>query len=261
MKNDDSLQKESAVRTHSLQAGEFAASYANIKAESYANCFNYSRLRLDAWLERFLPVSGDGRSLLDVGCGTGHHLAWLRQRGYVVAGVDGSDEMLKRAKKNNPGVELIRADVENIPLPSGSFDFILSIELLRYLPNPEPVIQEMARLLKPGGACIVTAMPLFSINGYWFVNRLATRMPVWDLVRLKQFFTTSSRLKSACQKAGLTSVEIHGVYMSPFNWIERLLPRLMPGILKAWEPLDVELADRAVLREFSNMFVMRAIKK
>lgn len=261
MNGDDSLQKESAVRTHSLQAGEFAASYSSIKDQAYSNCFNYSRRRLDPWLSRFIPASGGGASLIDIGCGTGYHLADLRKRGFAVTGVDGSDEMLARAKHVNPDVSLVLADVENIPLPGGAFDFVLSIEVLRYLPNPERCIQEMARLLKPGGVCVVTAMPLLNLNGYWLVNRVANRVPMGDLVRLKQFFTTSGRLKAISEAAGMTSVEVHGVYTGPINWIERLAPRSLPGLLKAWEPVDARLADLPLLRECANMYVMRAVKK
>ena len=40
----------------------------------------------------------------------------------------------------------------------------------------------------------------------------------------------------------------------------RLAPRALPGFLRAWERLDAALADRPVLRELSNMFLVHAVR-
>lgn len=253
-------QKQRAIDQHSLQAGQFAERYRDLSVDVYKSCFNYSRHRLDVWLERFLPSSGRGLRLLDVGCGTGHHMAALRQRGFEVAGVDGSDQMLEQARLNNPGSEIQHADVEELPFPSDSFDYIVCIEVLRYLPDYSRCLQEMARVLKPGGVCLTTAVPVLNLNGYWLINRVANLMPLGDLVRLKQFFTTSSRLHREFVQAGFDAPETHGIYLGPVNWIERLTPALLPQLLRKWEPVDAKLADQPVLREFSNLFLVNAVR-
>src|SRR4029079_2444714 len=97
------------------------------------------------------------------------------------------------------------ADVESIPFSDASFDFVISIEVLRYLPESARAIKEMARVLKPGGVCLTTAAPLLSLNGYWAVNRIANLIRVSDLVRLKQFFTTSGRLRREFVNAGFNA--------------------------------------------------------
>src|SRR5215471_1809733 len=186
-------QKQHAIEIHSLQAGEFATSYVYLNTDVYSACFRYSRHRLDVWLDRYLPRKGTGLSLLDVGCGTGHHMASLRRRGFRVAGLDGCEAMLEHARANNPSADIRLADVEDIPFPSECFDYVLCIEVLRYLPDPTHCIKEIARVLKPGGTCLVTAAPRFNLNGYWLINRIATLMPLGSLVRLKQFFTTPGR--------------------------------------------------------------------
>jgi ubiquinone/menaquinone biosynthesis C-methylase UbiE len=175
--------------------------------------------------------------------------------------VDGSEEMLGHARMNNPGAEILRADVEAIPFPDASFDFVVCIEVLRYLPASAACIQEMARVLKPGGVCLATATPVLNLNGYWLVNRIANAVRVGDLVRLKQFFTTSSKLRREFTDAGFQDSAVHGVYIGPINWIERLLPAALPRVLRAWEKKDAALADRAVLRELSNMFLVHATRK
>lgn len=187
-------------------------------------------------------------------------MARYRARGFTLVGVDGSEEMLKEARGANPGVEFRQSDVDHIPYEDNSFDFILCIEVLRYLPDPSRSIQEMARVLRPGGVCLVTASPLLNSNGYWFVNRFANLFPAGNLVRLKQFFTTSGKLRRQFVDAGLDEAKVHGVYTGPINWVERIRPSALPGFLKRWESIDAGIADRAVLREFSNMFLIRAVK-
>jgi ubiquinone/menaquinone biosynthesis C-methylase UbiE len=169
--------------------------------------------------------------------------------------------MLEQARVNNPGSEIQQADVESLPFEDGSFDFVLCVEVLRYLPDPEPCIREMARVLKPGGVCLATAAPTLNLNGYFLVNRIANLRKVGNLVQLKQFFTTSARLRSDFERAGFSQTKINGVYTGPVNWVERLAPRVLPSVLRKWESLDKHLSDQPFLREFSNMFLAHAIKR
>lgn len=253
-------QNNAAIAKHSEQADLFAGRYERLQAEVYRSCFAYSRYRLNGWLERFLPERAEGLSLLDVGCGTGHHLRELRDRGFEAAGMDGSAEMLEHARELNPGSDIQQADVNQLPYDDGSFDYAVSIEVLRYLADPQTAIREMARVLTPGGVCLVTAAPVWNANGYWLVNRAAGVLPVKKLVRLQQYFTTSRRLRRQFAAAGFASVEVHGVYTGPINWLERLARPLLPMGLKCWEPFDRRLADLPLLREFSNMFLVRAVR-
>jgi hypothetical protein len=116
----------------------------------------------------------------------------------------------------------------------------------------------MARVLRPGGTCLATAAPLFSINGYVLINRIALLAPVGDLVRLKQFFTTPSRLREHFRRAEFVDVEVHGVYTGPINWVEHLAPRKLPSFLRRWENIDRRMADRPMLQGVSNMLLVRA---
>lgn len=254
------IQKQHAIDVHSEQAAIFETRYETMREGAYQDCFAYSRHRLNQFIERYLPARGDGLRLLDVGCGTGHHLAEWRTRGFTVAGVDGSAEMLARARELNPAAEIRQADVEALPFASASFDVVISLEVLRYLPSSTACIREIARVLKPGGMCLVTAAPRWNLNGYWLINRLASLVSLGDLTRLKQFFTTSRRLRREFAAAGFDVPHIHGVYGGPVNWVERLMPSALPTVLKVWEPVDAKLSDRAMLREFANMFLVSAVR-
>jgi hypothetical protein len=115
-------------------------------------------------------------------------------------------------------------------------------------------------VLKPGGICLVTATPPLNLNGYWLVNRAAHTFGLPGFVRLKQYFHTSRGLRGALLAAGFNAVEIHGVYLGPVNWLGRLAPAFLPALLRRWERTDAALADRVVLRQFSNMFLACATR-
>lgn len=254
-------QKEAAVRTHSVQAGQFEGRYEEERKDPYSNCFVYSRKLLQVWLDKAIPAAGNGQTLLDVGCGTGHHIRELNDRGFRAAGVDGSEEMLKVARRLNPEADLRASDVEALPFADASFDWILSIELLRYLPDFRPAVREMGRVLAPGGTAVVTACPRFNLNLYTLINRIGASGKVASLTPLRQYFNTVGELSDGFRAAGFDHVEVHGVYIGPINWVERLARPLLRPLLRAWEPLDSRVADMGPLRELSNMFVVVARKK
>ena len=254
------LHKQDAVAEHSRTAAAFAERYSRLDVDPYESCFTYSRHRLQKLMERLLPERGEGLRLLDVGCGTGHHLAQLRQQGFDVAGVDGSPEMIALARASNPDVVIRQGDVEALPFPSGGFDVVVCVEVLRYLPGPTACLLEMARVLKPGGLCLATATPVLNLNGYWLVNRLASRFAMAGFTRLRQTFSTSRQLRREFEVAGFERPQVHGVYFGPVNWVERLAPGAAPTFLRRWERLDSKVADLAGFRELSNMFLTSAVR-
>ncbi|MFF2144592.1 class I SAM-dependent methyltransferase [Kitasatospora sp. NPDC058190] len=106
-----------------------------------------------AAVERLLPE--DGRTVLDVACGTGIVTARLRRPGRTVLGVDRSPGMLRLAEQRLPGAVLC-ADATRLPLRTGSADAVVLVWLLHLLPDAAPVLAEARRVLRPGGALITT---------------------------------------------------------------------------------------------------------
>ena len=190
------LQKQLAIETHSEQAGLFVARYDVIKECPYQNCFTYSRKRLNYILDRYLPKRGKGLNLLDVGCGTGYHLKRYKNHGFNIIGVDGSSEMLNEARNSNPEIDFKQCDVDFIPLPDKSFDVILCIEVLRYLPDITPCLNEITRLLKPGGIALVTASPILQASLYPLVNKFTSSKQIGNFTNLKQFFHSKGHLEN-----------------------------------------------------------------
>jgi len=92
----------------------------------------------------------DGRisdKILDVGCGTGF-VSQLYPN-FDITGLDISDGMLER----NP-YTWIKASAESIPFPNNHFDFVVCRSLLHHLDDPAMGLEEMFRVLKPGGTWV-----------------------------------------------------------------------------------------------------------
>ncbi len=98
-----------------------------------------------------------GEQVLDIGCGMGlltRELALAVGPTGSVLGIDNSQPMLALAERrcaDLPYIELKNESADAIPQADSSFDAIACTQLLLYLPNVAQTIQEMHRLLKPGG--------------------------------------------------------------------------------------------------------------
>jgi hypothetical protein len=114
--------------------------------------------------------------------------------------------------------------------------------------------------LKPGGTALVTAASPLNLNGYYLINRIASSHRIRGLVPLRQYFHSSRRLERSFLAAGFDSCKVHGVYLGPINWIEHAAPRALPRMLRIWEQADRKIADKPVIRELSNMFLVRAVR-
>ncbi|WP_199856502.1 class I SAM-dependent methyltransferase [Nocardia suismassiliense] len=97
------------------------------------------------------------RSLvLDLAVGTGIVAIELAVLGHHVVGIDLSGGMLRHAARRLPG-RVARADATALPLPDGSIDTVTAVWLLHLLTDAEPVLTEVARVLRPGGLFLTTA--------------------------------------------------------------------------------------------------------
>jgi SAM-dependent methyltransferase len=94
-----------------------------------------------------------GAALLDVCCGTGQFTELIRQRGYEIAGMDSSEEMIRYARQNAPGVEFTVADVRDFSL-GRTFDAAYCVyESLNHVPDTAGLVRAFAcirRHLKTG---------------------------------------------------------------------------------------------------------------
>ena len=105
-----------------------------------------------------IPMSANAR-VLDVGCGTGELLRRLRAKypDAVLAGLDPVAEMLDVAREKLSGREDLRIGyADSLPWPAGSFDVVVSCNMFHYITHPVEALREMARVIRPGGALVLT---------------------------------------------------------------------------------------------------------
>ena len=103
----------------------------------------------------------DAGEVLDLGCGSGRITRSLAQEGLLVTGADISSRMLDVAAREPGGdqVTWMLQDAERpfpLPLDGERFDAVISSSVLEYLTDPRPALEEIARLLKPGGWTLFT---------------------------------------------------------------------------------------------------------
>ncbi|MBU4317842.1 MAG: class I SAM-dependent methyltransferase [Proteobacteria bacterium] len=90
-----------------------------------------------------------GRTLLDIGCGSGLRLAPLIEKGVEVTGLDPSPYMLDLGKeKYKNRIEFHRGFGENLPFEDNAFHYVTLVNTLEYVQDPQKVIDEAARVAK-----------------------------------------------------------------------------------------------------------------
>jgi ubiquinone/menaquinone biosynthesis C-methylase UbiE len=141
-------------------------------------------MRLLRWYaaRRAIKLMPRGEAV-DLGCGPGHLVIKLAQMapGLHVTGVDLSDEMLtvaeSRGRQSGLGnrTSFRKGDAAQIPFPDGSMDLVVSTLSLHHWSEPTAVLDEISRVLRPGGAFLIfdlrrdLAVPLYLL--LWFVTR------------------------------------------------------------------------------------------
>ena len=126
-------------------------------------------------LEPFIKAIADfpalkGKKVLEVGCGIGIDGLEFVRAGAHYAGIDSSEKSLALAKKyfelsGCDSRNLILADAEALPFPDEAFNFIYSWGVLHHTPDIEKAINEIHRVLKPGGAASIILYNRYSLVG------------------------------------------------------------------------------------------------
>ena len=107
---------------------------------------------------RFAEPWCRGREVLDAGCGVGYGSAELERSARRVLGVDVDEEAVAYARSRyaSPGVEFEVMDLARLDLDDESFDVVCAFETIEHVPDPDAVLAEIARVLRPDGALLVS---------------------------------------------------------------------------------------------------------
>lgn len=120
-----------------------------------------------------------GARVLDIGCGTGTVAIAAARRRAAVTAVDTNDGLLAvartRAETEAVGpIKFLNANAAALPFPDATFDYVISVQSLVFLPDQEAAARELARVVKPGGVAALIAFTHQSLPSqvYDFVNSL-----------------------------------------------------------------------------------------
>ena len=103
-----------------------------------------------ALLKKLLDSLGYIGSLLEVGCGTAHFTRWFESLGLECHGLDLSGLMLKEAKNLWPNSPLLLGESSFLPFKDHSFDVVVFVACMEYMPDPVKVISEALRVARKG---------------------------------------------------------------------------------------------------------------
>jgi SAM-dependent methyltransferase len=163
------------------------------------------------YAERFPAFVPNGRAL-EVGCGNGAYLSYLKHHGWHVLGVDLSSIAAKTAK-DLFDIDVMVGQLSEVELKSESFDYIHLSHVVEHFFDPVEELKRIAQLLKPDGRAYVEVpnsegCGAKASGAFWYG---------WDPPR--HFFTFSPHnLKLAAEDAGLNVEKLTTIFSDYFQW-------------------------------------------
>src|ERR1043166_698136 len=214
---------------------------------------NPSRYGCHALLLRALPMDGNGRKVLDVGCNQGYFAGLLAERGYQVTGID---------RQAGPGfpreVRFIEHDLdEGLACLETRFDFIVCADVLEHLHDPGALLRDLIALLAPRGR-LLASLPN-SGTLYFRLVVLSGRFPKHDrglFDRTHLHFMTWKDWATLFQDAGL---ELETVRSSALPFSLAFKQPILRPITRIAEWLSFGIA-RVWKRLFAYQFVVTAVR-
>lgn len=156
------------------------------------------------------------RRILEVGCGTGRAAGqWIHRRAGDYTGVDISDSAVTEARSLGLNVRTIE-DASRLPFKDASFALVLCLEVLEHLFQPQSAVQEILRVLQPGGV-LIASVPnlthwrhrLLFLTGRWDpAGDSLSRGQPWRDPHLR--FFTATILSRMLDESGFVDIRVLG---------------------------------------------------
>lgn len=254
-----------------------AAGYFGHAARRYASAYyepSAGGHALRARDERALELIGrpSGR-VLDVGCGPGHLAQELLDRGIDVWGVDATPAMIEACRRrfaSRPAAHFTVGDATRLAFSDGAFDAAICLGVMDYIPALEAAVRELIRVVKPGGAVLVSFPNLLSPYAVWrlfvFYRAVALVRPTYYRVTGRPSapfrplwmtkMQTLRRVVTLMHRCGASVADARyynfNVFLSP---VDELIPRRALRLLTRLERLH-----GSTLKWLGAGFIVRAIK-
>jgi ubiquinone/menaquinone biosynthesis C-methylase UbiE len=142
-----------------------------------------------------MPVE-TGETVLDLGTGSGYALRALRETRDVgrSVGLDASGAMVRNARSytDDDLLDFLRGDFEHLPFRDDSIDHVWSMEAFYYAADPDAVLRELRRVLRPGGTfyCAVNFFEESAHTHEW-QEKVGVEMQLWDREAYRDAFRSA----------------------------------------------------------------------
>ena len=148
----------------------------------------------------------EGRSVLDVGCGSGHG-AWLMAASGATrtTAVDLDEERVRHVAElcaGYPGFQAARMDAQRLEFKDGNFQLVTCFEVIEHVPRPGMLLAGMQRILSPDGVAVISTP-----------NRLVRLLPFqlpWNRDHLREYALSGFRRTLTKHFSAITVFGIHG---------------------------------------------------
>jgi len=206
------------ARSYAEVCGEYTSPY---EREKLVADWAHKEHQAQGVLADFRKRVGDpaGAEMLEIGFGSGVHVATFAAAGARMRALEVNEVLLGLAqgllRERGLIATLSVYDGVSVPYPDNSFDYIYSISVLEHASNPAKLLQEVARVLRPGGLCYIAFPNRWSLRethtGFLFVGYLpraaakaALRFLGSNAINeLNLHFLSFFSLQRMCRRAGL----------------------------------------------------------
>ena len=200
--------------------------------QDFLSNHNPNEIILDPWHRNVLALDNvhKNKTILEVGCGRGDFSILLSKQGARVKAIDFSLTVIEAVHKKNlahkTDVNFVVADAQNIPFQDNGFDLIYSFECLEHIAEPQLMLNECYRVLKPNGKIVLTTENYSNAIAYAFLYYKLRRIPFDSgsgIQPIENFFLFW-KVKKMFLKAGFKKIVFFGSH-----YVFLLLPRFDPS--------------------------------
>ncbi|RLJ68000.1 class I SAM-dependent methyltransferase [Sulfurisoma sediminicola] len=167
-------------------------------------------------LKRELAQRGRARAprLLDLGCGDGTNLLWLKDFAENLYGSDYNPVRLARAHARSPEATLFLADILDYPAVDGCFDVVFFNHVIEHIPDDGAALATAYRILAPGGLLILGTPN----EGSWWWQLAYRRAPEIRRTTDHVHFYTAESIREKMRQAGFSVFEVEHMGWGPPDW-------------------------------------------
>ncbi|MHC4977283.1 MAG: class I SAM-dependent methyltransferase [Planctomycetota bacterium] len=195
----------------------------------------------------------DGNDALDIATGTGILARIIRERNDVrVTGIDINEGMIETARRVAPELEWVVGSAEELPFEDDTFDRVVCQYGLMFFPDQAKGVREMARVLRPGGRCVISTwdqlerLPVLQV----LVDLLRKYFNEEIAVAMGQPFSLGEKsdLEKICREAGVDDFTITSTEgWVRFESVRAWLHTVIMGWIAKDHPVELEIVEKLIL--------------